>query len=83
MALGVLVVDYLVLGSISGAVRCLSGAQVAGSGPVAVDLGVFLLVLKKWQKKHPGLLKQTPRWPLFFQLPPILYIFPTVHTTPL
>jgi len=33
--LGVLVVDSMVLESISGAVRCLSGARVAESGPVA------------------------------------------------
>ena len=35
MALGILVVDSMVLGSVSGAARCLSGARAAESGPVA------------------------------------------------
>jgi hypothetical protein len=35
MVLGILVVGSMVLGSVSGAARCLSGARAAESGPVA------------------------------------------------
>ena len=53
--LGVLVVDSLMLESISGAARCLSGARAAESGPVAaVRACQVLSVLLKRRARGPA-----------------------------
>jgi hypothetical protein len=46
--------DSMVLGSIAGAARCLSGARVAESGPVAAVGACLLSVLLKRRARRPG-----------------------------
>jgi hypothetical protein len=60
MALGTLVVDSMVLGSVSGAARCLSGARAAESGPVAAvgTCQVLSLLLKRRAREQARLV-----WP--------------------
>jgi hypothetical protein len=60
MVLGILVVDSMVLGSVSGAARCLSGARAAESGPVAAvgACQVLSLLLKRRAREQARLV-----WP--------------------